>query len=49
MSSGTESHQKTYSILWFRHGLRLHDNPSLHAAIFGDVENIVKLLSLIHI
>jgi hypothetical protein len=21
------------AILWFRHGLRLHDNPSLHAAI----------------
>ena len=21
------------SVLWFRHGLRLHDNPSLHEAI----------------
>jgi len=24
------------SILWFRHGLRLHDNPSLHAALEPD-------------
>lgn len=21
------------SVLWFRHGLRLHDNPALHEAI----------------
>lgn len=21
------------SVLWFRHGLRLHDNPSLHSAL----------------
>ena len=45
MSAGAESQGK-YSILWFRHGLRLHDNPSLHAAIFGDVDNYLKLLPI---
>ena len=44
MSSGTES-QKNLSILWFRHGLRLHDNPSLHAAISGE-GNSMKLLPI---
>lgn len=24
---------KEVSILWFRHGLRLHDNPALRAAV----------------
>ncbi len=28
------------AILWFRNGLRIHDNPSLHAAI-GNPENNV--------
>lgn len=27
---------KVISILWFRHGLRLHDNPSLLEAIKND-------------
>ena len=42
-SSKTES-QKKYSILWFRHGLRLHDNPSLHEAILSDEK--IKLLPI---
>ncbi len=29
--------QEEVAILWFRNGLRIHDNPSLHAAI-GNVE-----------
>jgi deoxyribodipyrimidine photolyase len=28
------------SILWFRHGLRLHDNPSLLAAIENGRKNV---------
>lgn len=28
------------SILWFRHGLRLHDNPSLLAAIEGGRQTV---------
>ena len=35
MNQGAET-QMNFSILWFRHGLRLHDNPSLHAAISGE-------------
>lgn len=42
-SSKTES-QKKYSILWFRHGLRLHDNPSLHEAIVSSEK--IKLLPI---
>lgn len=45
-SSKTES-QKKYSILWFRHGLRLHDNPSLHEAIVSGKK--IKLLPKFHI
>ena len=26
------------NILWFRHGLRLHDNPSLHEALLNNEE-----------
>lgn len=26
---------RTVSVHWFRHGLRLHDNPALHDALNG--------------
>ena len=31
------------SILWFRHGLRLHDNPSLHEALKATDSHILPI------
>lgn len=35
MSSEKQSDGRTVSVHWFRHGLRLHDNPALHEALNG--------------
>lgn len=34
---------KKFSVLWFRNGLRLHDNPSLHEAVAGSDSQLLPV------
>ena len=37
------SEKPNFAVLWFRHGLRLHDNPSLHEAIATENSKVLPI------